>query len=119
MIAVDSSAAPSHQDVDGVNLSGGMTDANTQQHRKSIGIDEPSDHNPNHRYYVTTIREERSIRFEAGPFDTREQARAILPRVEEIAFQVNPSSVSYTFATFGFASDRYPKGELNHLLGLS
>ncbi|MBS3912744.1 MAG: hypothetical protein KGZ70_13135 [Hydrogenophaga sp.] len=97
MIAVDSSAASSHHEVD----------------------DEPSERNPNRRYYVSSIREDRSIRFEAGPFDTDEQASAVLPRVKEIAVQVNPRAVTHTFATFGFSSDIFPNGELNRLLGLS
>ena len=92
--------------MDGVNLSGGMTDAHTQQHRKSVEGDAPSDHIPDHRHYVVFIHERSTIRFMAGPFDTKEQASALLPRVKEMIVQGNPHADSYEFATFCMGSDR-------------
>lgn len=52
-----------------------------------------------------------------GPYDTHDEAMAVVDTAAELAETVDPRAHFYSFGTAKVTADRLPKGRLNHLIG--
>jgi hypothetical protein len=69
------------------------------------------------KFYVTMLRDSRVARL-AGPFDTKEQAEAMVARAREVANEVDSRSAFDAFGVSGITSTEHRPGTLNERLGI-
>ena len=77
----------------------------------------PQDVEGDRKFYVTMVRGDRVARL-AGPFDTKEEADAVLPRARDEANKVDPRSAFDAFGVSAVTSKEHKPGRLNDALGV-
>lgn len=74
---------------------------------------------PRRKYYVTMMRDgEKRVARLAGPFDTHDEAKAMVDKAREKAYEADPRAFWDAFGTSSVVSDNHVPGVLNDVLGV-